>query len=93
MRIDEVPNYIRNDIKHTTKSVNRFSMIFIFFDLVVCFFCVIFGQSFFANMTYWVDLVQALLVVSTSVMAFTGLMIVEIKKTNVRVQQTDQFEI
>jgi len=26
-------------------------------------------------------------------MAFTGLMIVEIKKTNVRVQQTDQFEI
>jgi len=80
--MDEVSRDLKNRIETDTKSANRFSIVIAIFDSILCLGFSLTTRSFFADIKYLGELVQALLVASTAILAFSALMLVEIKKTS-----------
>jgi magnesium-transporting ATPase (P-type) len=80
MNNDEADRDLRNEIERKTKSANKFSIFIALFDAIACLVLSLKARTFFGNIMYLGDLVQALLVASTAILAFSALMLVEIKK-------------
>jgi len=82
MKNDDIYTDLRNRIEEKTKSVTPYLIIIAIFVAMACLSFSLSERTFFSNIKYLGDLMQALLVGSTAILAFSALMLVEIKKTN-----------
>lgn len=93
MNIDSAGNEIREDIAAMTTSANRFAIIVVVSTALLALLAYFLGRTFFTGIVHVVELAQAVLVCSTALMGLSGLMIIEIKKTNVTgLSSNDMFE-
>jgi len=93
MNIDNAKNKMREDIDSMTSSANRFAFIVVVVAAILALLTFIIERGFFINIVHWVELVQAVLVCSTALMALSGLMIIETKNINVTgLSSEDMFE-
>lgn len=91
MNIDNAGNEIRGHIDPTTKSANRFAIFVVVMTFLLALLALLLVREFFTDIAHAVELVQAVLVCSTALMALSGLMIIEIKKTNVMGLSSDNM--
>ncbi|MDH5781781.1 MAG: hypothetical protein OEZ07_04345 [Dehalococcoidia bacterium] len=76
-----------------TTSANRFAIIVVVSTALLALPAYFLGRTFFTGIVHVVELVEAILVCSTALMGLSGLMIIEIKKTNVTgLSSDDMFE-
>jgi len=87
MNIDNVESEARKFFDDKTKSMNHFAKTLICVTVVLAllvFLALFFGwRTSFTNISHVVELFQGVLVCSTALMGLSGLMIIEVKKTNV----------
>jgi hypothetical protein len=93
MNIDNVGNEARKYFNEKTKGMNQLAIIVICATAAFVLLAFFVWRTFFTNMSHTVELFQGVLVCSTALMGLSGLMIIEIKKTNVSgLYSQDMFE-
>lgn len=93
MNINNVGSEARKFFNDKTKSMNQFAIIVICVTAISAILVFFVWRTFFTNISHTVELFQAVLVCSTALMGLSGLMIIEIKKTNVGgLSSQDGFE-
>jgi hypothetical protein len=82
MNIEDVKNEIP-DMDDMIRSAHRFAAIVVGATIFVAVIGGFLHYTFFADIVYKVQLIQAILIGSTALMGLTGLMMLEMKRTNV----------
>lgn len=90
MNIDNAKNEM-SEIDTMTTSVNRFAIIVVVVVAILALLAFFLGRTFFTNIAHLVELVQAVLVCSTALMGLSGLMLIDIRKTNVTGLSSDNM--
>jgi len=83
MNIHNARNGIRRDIDAMTVSVNRFVIVCIVVTVLLSLLWYFTNRSSIEGIAHAVELVQAILAGSTALMGLSGLMMIEIGKTNI----------
>ena len=83
----------RREIDKQISSVNKFALFVTIAWVLVAFVTYLITRDYFSNIAHPLELVQAVLICSTALIALTGLMIIEAKKARVTgIASEDGFE-
>lgn len=80
------------ELEEDTSSANKFVRFIVLASLIVGILLVVFFHDFIGTILNAVELTQAVLVASTAIMGLAGLMVIEIRKTDVTIPTREETQ-